>query len=180
MNAEEMKSQFDLLYKKMATSKDVEKMKAFGESAYEIFEKLCDNYPSIAKEWLDSFESMMWNNYLSQDQAAAIASGIINQDGTHGPHWSMDTFFGVVPRLGGQLEDEPYYNKYALWLVANAHYSDFAVSTAMDIGYKSVREVPEEKMALSMYRKAVESLKDVDRKHYIRDYYRSNFVKIKS
>ena len=96
-----------MLYRKMATSKDVDKMKAFGESAYEIFNKMCDNYPSVAKEWLDSLESMVWNNHISQDQAASIASGIINQDGTHGPHWSMDTFFGVVPRLGGQLEDEP-------------------------------------------------------------------------
>ena len=155
----------------MADSKDPEKMKVFGESAHHAFEKMCDMYPSMAKEWLESLEAMMWNNHLSQDQAATIASKIVNQDGTHGPHWSMDTFFGVVPRLGGQLEDEPYYNKYALWLVANAHYSDFAVSTAMDMGYKSVREAPEEKMALSMYRKAVESLKDADRKHYIRDYY---------
>lgn len=171
MNALEMKSQFDMLYKNMAMSKDVEKMKAFGQSAYEAFGRMCDNYPSMAKEWLESLESMMWNNFIGREQAAEIAAKIINQDGTHGPHWSMDTFFGVVPRLGGQLEEEPYYNKYALWLVANAHYSDFAGSTAMDMGYKSVREVPEEKMALSMYRKAVESLKDADRKHYIRDYY---------
>lgn len=177
---EEMKTKFDMFYKSMAASKDVEKMKAFGESAYAMFDKISDNYPSMAKEWLDSLEPIMWNNYLTQDQAASIASGIINQDGTHGPHWSMDTFFGVVPRLGGQLEEQPYYNKYALWLVANAHYSDFAASSAMDMGYRSVREAPEEKMALSMYRKAVESLKDVDRKHYIRDYYHGYFVKIKS
>lgn len=171
MNAQEMKTKFDMLYKMMAASEDSEKMKTFGETACAVFYKMCDMYPSMAKEWLDSLESMMWNNYLSQEQAATIAAKIVNQDGTHGPHWSMDTFFGVVPRLGGQIEEEPYYNRYALWLVANAHYSDFAASTAMDMGYKSVREVPEEKMALSMYRKAVESLKDVDRKHYIRDYY---------
>ena len=111
------------------------------------------------------------SNYLTHDQAKALAEKLINQDGSVGPHWSVDTFMNVVPRLGGKVEDPPYYNRYALWLVANAHYSDFAVSTAMDMGYKTVQEVPEEKMALSMYRKAVESLKDVDRHHYIRDYY---------
>lgn len=166
-----MKSRFDLFYKKMVASEDTARMKAFGESVYEVFGKMCDSYPSMAKEWLDALESQMWNNHLTQEQASAIASRLVNQDGTRGPHWPMETFFGVVPRLGGRIEEEPFYNKYALWLVANAHYSDFAASTAMDMGYKTVREAPEEKMALSMYRKAVESLKDADRIHYVRDYY---------
>ena len=93
------------------------------------------------------------------------------QDGSKGPHWPMDVFFSVVPKLGGKLEDDPYYNKYALWLVANAHYSDFAKSTSEDMGYQTIDEVPSEKMALSMYKKAVESLKDVDNSHYIANYY---------
>mgnify|MGYP003323771709 CR=1 FL=1 len=47
-----------------------------------------------------------------------------------------------------------------------------ANGTRWSIGFSSVEiEVPEDKMALSMYRKAVESLKDIDRHHYVRDYY---------
>ena len=123
------------------------------------------------EEWLEKLEAVCWKNYLTETQAEKLAASIINQDGSPGPQWSMDTFFSVVPKLGGQLDDEPYYNRYALWLVANAHYSDFARSTAEDMGYSSPEEVPGEKMALSMYRKAVESLKDADRLHYIADYY---------
>lgn len=167
-----MKEKFYEIYSKMKTSSDVEDMKIFGHAAKKMFEKMLIMSPSVAKEWLEMLEPIMWHNYVTADQAKALAEKLVNQDESKGPHWSMDVFFNVVQRLGGKVEDLPYYNKYALWLVANAHYSDFAVSTSMDMGYKSVSEVPEEKMALSMYRKAVESLKDVDRHHYIRDYYR--------
>lgn len=155
----------------MKSSSDVADMKTFGHSAKVMFEKMTIMAPGMAKEWLEMLEPIMWHNYLTLEQAKSLAEKLVNQDESKGPHWSMDTFMGVVQRLGGKVEDAPYYNKNALWLVANAHYSDFAVSTSLDMGYKSVAEVPEEKMALSMYRKAVESLKDVDRHHYIRDYY---------
>lgn len=156
----------------MSSASRVDDMKIFGHAAIQMFERMVNLNPTTAKEWLDMLEPIMWNNFLTYEQAKALAEKIVNQDGAKGPHWSMDTFMGAVQRLGGKTEDMPYYNKYALWLVANAHYSDFAGSTALDMGYKSVSEAPDEKMALSMYRKAVESLKDIDRCHYIRDYYR--------
>mgnify|MGYP003547071565 CR=1 FL=1 len=103
----------------------------------------------IAKRICEMREIMGWS-------AEEMAEKLVNQDGSSGPHWPMDVFFSVVPKLGGKLEDNPYYNKYALWLIANAHYSDFAKSTSEDMGYQTVDEVPGEKMALSMYKKAVE------------------------
>jgi hypothetical protein len=51
-------------------------------------------------------------------------------------------------------------------------YSDHAKSIAEDMGYKSVAEVPNERMALSCYKKAVESLKDPDKGFKVRDYFR--------
>ena len=65
----------------------------------------------------------------------------------------------------------PYYNCYALWVMANMLYSDHAQSVAEDMGYKTPAEVLNEKMALSMYKKAVEKLKDVDRPHFVRQYF---------
>lgn len=171
MTSEEMITRYEHLYDTMKASKDVKKMKTFGRAEQRMFKKLVSANPGMAKEWLAMLESVMWNNYLSAEQADELAANLINQDGSKGPHWSMDAFFSVVPKLGGQLEDAPAYNKYALWLVANAHYSDFARSTAEDMSYTSVEDAPGEKMALSMYKKAVESLKDVDRAHYIADYY---------
>lgn len=171
MNAEQLKTRYAYLYDLVMSSKSVEKMVIFGNAEHYVFDKLASSSPSMAKEWLEMLEAVCWNNYLSESQAEYIANKIINQDGSHGPYWSMETFFNVVPKLGGKLEEEPYYNRHALWLVANAHFSDFAKSTSEDLGYQSISDVPAEKMALSMYKKAVESLKDADRKHYITDYY---------
>ena len=171
MNTQELKDRYKLLYEVMKQSKKVENMQIFGRAEHHFFDMMAESNPPMAKKWLDMLEPVVWNNYLSMEQAQMLAEKIINQDGTPGPHWSMDIFFSVVPKLGGKLEDEPYYNRYALWLVANAHYSDFAKSTSEDMGYHSISEVPQEKMALSMYKKALESLKDIDRSHYIAEYY---------
>jgi hypothetical protein len=51
-------------------------------------------------------------------------------------------------------------------------YSDHAKSVSEDMGYKTPSEVPNEKMARSMYKKAVEYLKDDDDGFRIRDYFR--------
>lgn len=171
MTTQELKDRYKHLYDVMSQSGKVENMQTFGRADNYFFNWHAENNPSMAKKWLEMLEPVVWNNYLSMDMAQELANKIVNQDGSKGPHWSMDTFFNVVPKLGGAIEDEPYYNKYALWLVANAHYSDFARSTSEDMGYNTIDEVPADKMALSMYKKAVESLKDVDRSHYIANYY---------
>lgn len=171
MTAQELKDRYKHLYDVMSSSKKVENMMVFGRADKYFFDMMADTNPSVAKKWVDMLEPVVWNNYLTAEQAQELAMHIVNQDGSKGPYWSMDVFFSVVPKLGGNLDDEPYYNRYALWLVANAHYSDFARSTSEDMGYQTVSEVPAEKMALSMYKKAVESLKDVDNSHYIANYY---------
>jgi hypothetical protein len=50
-------------------------------------------------------------------------------------------------------------------------YSDHAQSIAEDMGQRSPNEVPNEKMALSCYKKAVEKLKDPDRPRFVREYF---------
>lgn len=171
MTSQELKDRYNYLYEVMSQSGRVDNMHVFGRVDKYFFDWHADNNPSMAKKWVEMLEPVVWNNYLTAEQATELANKIVNQDGTKGPHWSMETFFAVVPKLGGVIEEEPYYNRYALWLVANSHYSDFARSTSEDMGYQTMSDVPAEKMALSMYKKAVESLKDVDRHHYISDYY---------
>lgn len=171
MNKEEMKERYDYLYDKMKTSSNPQKMMVFGMAERNIFHRLSEKDPAMAKEWLDMIEGICWNNYLTESQAKMIVSKIVNQDKSTGPKWSMDVLFSTVESLKGKIEDDPYYNKYALYVVMNAHYSDHAESTAEDMGFMSVAEVPAERMALSMYKKAIESLCDVDRKNYVERYY---------
>ena len=56
----------------------------------------------------------------------------------------------------------------------NLKLNNHANSVAEDMGYSSPSQVPGEKMALSMYRKAVEKLKDPDRPKFVRDYFEEN------
>lgn len=167
----EILERYEELYEDMATSGNKEKMIAFGEAERNIFHKLAKEHPAIAQMWLDKLEAMHWKNYLSKHEADEITAKLINQNGRIGAHWNYDTFKNAVESLGGKVAEKPYYNCYALWATANMIYSDHANSVAEDMGYPNPEAVPNEKMALSMYRKAVEQLKDVDRPKFVREYF---------
>jgi hypothetical protein len=97
---------------------------------------------------------------------------MINEDSSRGFHWPYDVFIPAVERLDGLIEDKPYYNTYALCTVANMIYSDMGEEIAEDMGFKTAKEVPNEKMALSCYKKAVAYLKDKDNNFHIRKYFK--------
>lgn len=168
---EELIKRYHKLYQIMATSKDPSKMMVFGESEKWAFTQVAEKNPRLAEMWLDKLEAIHWHNYLSKYEADEIASKLLNQNGNRGAHWSYDTFKTAVESLGGRMSEEPYYNCYALWATTNMIYSDHAHSIAEDLGYKTPNEVPNEKMALSCYKKAVEKLKDSDRPRFVRSYF---------
>jgi hypothetical protein len=155
----------------MRSSKNPAKMMIFGEAEVWAFEQVAEKQPRIAELWLDKLEATHWNNYLSKAEADEIAATIVNQNGSRGAHWTYDTFKGAVESLGGKMSEEPYYNCYALWITANMIFSDHAQSIAEDMGQRSPNEVPNEKMALSCYKKAIEKLKDPDRPRFVREYF---------
>lgn len=172
MNREQMIERYDELYGVMKSSRDVEKMKIFGEAEKEMFRQMAASNPTMAEMWLGKIEAVCWDNYLTEKEARNIGRHIVNQDGTKEFHWPYDVFTKAVSQLGGITEEKPYYNSYALWVTANMIYSDHARSVAEDMGYKSPMEVPNERMALSMYKKAVEKLKDPDKGFHIRKYFK--------
>ena len=109
---EELKKRYEELYAKMATSKDVSRMKAFG---------------------------------------------------SRGPKWPFTVFSQTVEAFGGKISDEPFYNKYAMWVTANMIYSDHATTLSSIV---SDAEMPK-----LVYQLAVENLKDSDRPDFIRNYF---------
>ena len=159
----ELIEKYDELYEDMATAKDPMKMMAFGDAEKWMFHSLAQKHPDIAEMWLTRLEASKWNNYISKTEAMEIAGSLVNQDGTHGPHWDYETFKTAVESMGGKMNDEPYYNCWALWLTANMRYSD---------NYRSAAEfVPKDMMPKFCYKGAVENLKDVDRPKFIREYF---------
>ena len=160
---EDLIKQYDELYEEMVSAKDPKKMMIFGEAEKKMFHTLVEKHPEIAEMWLTKLEAGKWNNYLSKTEAEHIASKLLNQDGTRGPHWPYETFKEAVESLGVRIKDEPYYNCWALWVTANMKYSDHHKSTS--------EFVPSEQEPRFFYMMAVESLKDPDRPKYIREQY---------
>ena len=169
---EELIGRYETLYQDMVDSKDPYKMHVFGEAERWVFKDLAAKHPDMAENWLSHLEAIHWNNYLSEREMMNIGKRITNQDGTKGFHWDYATLEKALLReLGGKMMDEPYYNSYALATVMNMIYSDHAMSIALDLGFKTPKETPNGNMALSCYRKSVEKLKDLDRPHFVREYF---------
>ena len=151
------------LYEDMASAKDPKKMMIFGEAEKWMFHEIAKAHPELAEKWLSKLEAGKWHNYLSKVEAEDIANKLVNQDGSRGPHWPYETFKGAVESLGAKMAEEPYYNCWALWIMANALWSDH---------HKSLSEfVPKEQEPKVYYLMAVEKLKDVDYPKFIRKYY---------
>lgn len=164
-------TKYDHLYKMMAEGRDPEKMNIFGHAEKHIFREIVKRDPAMADAWLAMLAPVEWNNFLTEEEAKEVSEHIENQDGTMGYHWPCAVLFPAVQSLGGVVEEKLYYNKYALAATMNMIYSDHAPSIAEDMGYKSPKDVPNERMALSCYRKAVEKLKDPDRPRFVRWYF---------
>lgn len=153
------------MYEDMETSKDPKKMKVFGEVEKWGFKEMVSSAPQKAQQWIDKLEAgLYWNNFLSRSEADEIVGSLIGQDGSRGAHWSYDVFRNAITALGGKMSDEPYYNCYALWAVANMLFSDHAKSAS--------EYVPKEDMPKYFYSLAVEKLKDRDRINFVRDYFK--------
>lgn len=164
-------TKYDHLYKMMAEGSDPEKMRIFGHAERHMFRVIVERNSTLADEWLAMLEGVEYNNYLTDEESKEVSEHIENQDGTVGYHWPCAVLFPAVESLGGTLEEKPYYNKYALAATMNMIYSDHADSIAQDMGGKKAADIPNEKMALSCYRKAVEKLKDPDRARFVRWYF---------
>ena len=159
----ELIEKYDELYEDMASAKNPRKMMAFGDAEKWMFHMLAKEHPEIAEKWLTKLEAGKWHNYLSKTEAEEIAAKLVNQDGSRGPHWSHETFKASVESLGAKTEEEPFYNCWALWIMANALWSDH---------HKALMEfVPKEQEPKVYYLMAVEKLKDVDYPKFIRKYY---------
>lgn len=157
---------YDELYADMATAKDPKKMTIFGDAEKEMFHCLADMHPEIAEKWLTKLEAGKWNNYLSEDEARKIVGLLVERRNgaiIRKYEWEYDVLKNAVESMGGEISLEPYYNCYALWAVMNMLFSDHAETVNMFV-QPNLR-------TKFYYHMAVDKLKDVDRPHFVRDYF---------
>ena len=162
----EIIEKYDALYEEMASSRDPARMMAFGNAEKWIFHQLAQKHPEVAEKWVNRLEASKWYNYLSEEEAKHILASFMEKHGNveeQRYEWEYETLKQAVINAGGQMSEEPYYNCYALWVVMNMLYSDHA---------ETINAFLQPMVKVKFYyRMAVDKLKDVDRPHFVREYF---------
>lgn len=119
------------------------------------------------KELVECYEgNLKYYNFLTETEAEGVVDKFINQDGSKGPKWrDSEEMFQKIEELGGKIECEPHYNRWALYVAVNKSASDqhsFIVKWAGD---------DRDKYLEACYELALTQLKDKDRPFWIRPYY---------
>ncbi len=174
MTHAEINEFYNKLYQTMATSKDVSKMMMFGTAMSAMFAEVARTNPTLAQATLEALAGLEYNNYVTPVEATGVTSHFVNNDSrltgnaepTHGAHWTMDAVKSFLTSRNIPVEEKPYYNWPALWVTMNMEYSDYAGTLVEILGTKE-----SEKIATASYKMAVSKLKDLDRPHFIREYF---------
>ena len=153
---------YDQLYEMMSRSEDIGKMRIFGRAERWAFELMCRTNSAAAREWLERLEPVAWHNYLSEAEANYIVDNLVDRDGHSGKTWSKNDIEQLAESSGVAMQDEPFYNCWALWATVNMLASDHLAS---------VREFAGDDAPKLLLRMAVEKLHDPDRPEFIRAYF---------
>ena len=158
MNLQEIKDGYTELYSFMATSRNPENMKTFGKVMTKMFMWFADNKPDAAQELLGELESIKWRNYLTPKEA----DGIVAKMSPKAP-WGREQWKTEMERYDFDIEDEPCYNRCALWVTMNMIMSDS--------GSTLTRYVESDNLFNAVYDLAVDKLTDPDKVFNIRRYF---------
>jgi hypothetical protein len=159
MTAEEMRNEFRALYNMMASSNKVENMHVFGNVHKEMMEWFIVNKPDLAQEWLDKLESIRWCQYLTPKEADKIIAGMDPK-----APWSREQWKNAMESFGLPLEEQPCYNKCALYVTMSMIMSDSS---------KTLSKYAADSNAMFefVHALALDKLKDVDKRFDIRHYF---------
>ena len=166
MNKEDLRKEYTMLYKYMASSSNPDYMKAFGAVMNEMMDWMIANKSESAEAWVERLSAIKWNNYLT----AAEAEAIVNSMEPAAP-WKRDVWRQKMASLNLGIEEEPCYNKCALWAVMSMIYSDSALTIAKLIGGNSVDDIDESDMIKAVHALAIDKLKDSDGRFRVRRYF---------
>lgn len=159
-----MKDRYIGLYNYMSNSRDPKNMKAFGHVMTEMMDWLIANKPDVAEDMIDKLEAIKWHQYLTPKEADKI---VVNMD-PKAP-WSRDTWKNAMESFGLPLEEQPTYNRCALWVEMNKMYSDFGDEIAELLG-KPLTPTDKD-IITACYKMALKTLRDKDGIYNIRSYF---------
>ena len=165
MTTQELKDRYTGLYDYMAQSRDPKNMKAFGAVMTQMMDVMLAKMPADAEEMIDKLEAIKWHQYLTPKEAQKIVDGMNPK-----APWPREVWMQAMEKLGIPVEEQPAYNRCALWTEMNKQYSDHGESVAALLG-QPLNAIPADVIVPAMHRMALDLLKDKDGVYDIRRYF---------
>lgn len=165
MDKNEMKQKWGEFYAIMESSKNPKNMILFGEVMKIMMERSINYDQVFAEKMLEKLEAVKWKNYVTAEEADAVVMKMEPQ-----PNMTREQWMRCMERLGLPIEEEPYYNRCALYLTMCMKISDSKASIARMMG-KMPTELTEDELATSAHMLAMDVLKDKDGVFDLRRYF---------
>lgn len=164
MTTQELRDRYLGLYDYMATSRDPKNMKAFGSVMTQMMDVMLQKMPAEAEEMIDKLESIKWHQYLTPKEADAILAKMDPK-----APWTREQWKTAMADFGLPFEEQPCYNRCALFVEMSKMYSDFGDEIAALLG-KPLSPTDKDIIAAT-YKMALKTLKDKDGIYNIRRYF---------
>lgn len=166
MEAKEMRMEFEKLYSIMANSNEPKYMHVFGDVMKDMMDCIINTNSELAQEFVERLSAIKWFNYLTSKEAMSIVNEM-----TPSAIWDISSWQQVMGEIETPIEEAPYYNAYALFVVMNQVVSDHGESIAYIKGAENVKDINQEELAMYAYRFAIDLLKDKDGVYDVRGYF---------
>lgn len=157
-----MYNNFTKLYNYITASSDVSKMRTLGNVMKWMMQDIIKAHPDMAQEYIDSLESVMWENYLTPKEADKIVGKMQPQ-----PAWSKAEWERLMGNQGFVLESMPRYNKCALYVTMCMVCSDSGETIKKILGAPKM----DDRVFDAIYNLALDKLEDEDKMFNIRQYF---------
>ena len=165
MGKEQLLDMFDECYRQIVDSRDEKQMERLGAMVKRVMKWLVNNEPEIAAqaiEMIDGEKDATADNMLTEQEARRIVSEMMPK-----PEWDMDTIAQTMKQMKLRLDEQPYFNRWALLATMMMIQSDSGNTLSKFMGTSKSSE----KMVSVVYQLAKDKLKDEDKKFNIRKYF---------
>lgn len=167
MDKKELLDKFCLLFAEVKNSRDSETIEVALHMLKKAMSFLLDSNVRIAKELIECFDgNLKYYNFLTEIESDEVVQKFVHQDGSRGPKWrDSEELFRKIKEMGGKIECEPHYNKWALYVTMNK-----IASSQNNVLVKWVGD-DRDRYFEACYELSVAQLKDRVRPCWIRPYY---------
>lgn len=150
----------------MKDSLDIDMSQYKDRLLVKALDHIAESNPDMVGHWIKlAVNESRYNNFLTEEEAGDIVGGFKNDNGTTGPTWTFHEIKNAVLKNGLKLEDEPYFNEYALFVAINMFMSDHYKTLVKWHGSNEM------KLFEICYDLACGQLRDPDRPNWVREYF---------